>query len=81
MLGAKPPADFLKFMESRHEDIYELLSVNENRIGWTLYTECDLHHLLKAIESELVDEVINCSLNLHHIAGCLLGVGWAALVA
>lgn len=64
MLQAKPPADYLRFMKRRNDDVYELLSVNGNRIGWTLYTECEMLDLLKIMELSV--EVSTLPL-LHHI--------------
>lgn len=51
MLKASVPQDYVKFVKQFNDELYELLTVNENRVGWILYSEVKENDLYAIIDS------------------------------
>ncbi|XP_067929490.1 dentin sialophosphoprotein-like isoform X2 [Watersipora subatra] len=53
VLSLKAPKGYLEFVRLLHEDLYDLLSVNEATLEYTLYKECNTSQLLDVVSQAM----------------------------
>lgn len=49
ILAAQSPPKYLEFLQPLNEAVYDLLSINESTISYSMYKDCDINDLLDLI--------------------------------